>query len=314
MILYPPGCASPIPSPGSLLLPAAVDADMSEPTLPTLPPEDTNPANVDLNSSALTGHDEATDVDPPLALFVDEEEEDSVIVPSRYEEASGGEERLRAWREISEERAITRRAEETMLAAQRLRRRRTTGIALGVVALTGLSLATLYDAEEASPPAAVSSTPEGLTVVDLDGPALVATATDSEPPAELTAAEPTTAPVVSPADTTPASDFDPQVVPETLNTWTAGATEWLQFDFLGVDPLEIRWLDAEGQQALNPWTCDGYLNRTTRRCYVGRTHQRIDVALAAGAAPGTWTLQACQPGTDACAGIGSIEVSAVLGR
>ena len=290
-------------------------ADMTEPTLPTLPAEENTCASVDLGyRTQLPDHDDATDVDPPLAIYEEEDEVDSVIVPNRHEEATPGEERLRAWRELSEERAIARQEQDLLLAEQRLQTRRRAGVGAGVAALLGVVLVATSQLSPADTPAAADDDAPP-PAIDLDGPVFAAPAVaivippaaEPEPVAaepEPVAAEPEPAPVAA----TPSS-FDPQVVNGTLNTWTADATAWLQFDFLGTGPLEIRWLDAQGEPALNPWTCDGYVNRTTRRCYVGRTHERIAVALRAGAAPGTWAIQACAPGTESCTGITTIQVA-----
>jgi hypothetical protein len=264
---------------------------MAEPTLPTPPAVDPSTATIDLGySSRQPVHDDATDVGPHLALFKDEEEEeDSFIVPNRHEEASAGEDRLRAWRELSEERAIARRQEEALLATKRLERHRRAGMAAAVAGLLGVALVANSQLSE-SPEATASVAPEPALVTetpvplaDLEGAIPAAPVVTNVTPQGLD----TTAEIAAEPVPVTHGDFDPQVVDGTLNTWTTNATEWLQFDFKGVSTLEIRWLDATGQQALNPWTCDGYLNRTTRRCYVGRTHDRIGVALASGAIAGT---------------------------
>ncbi len=307
------------PSPGSLLLPAADDADMPEPTLPTLPADETSPATVDLSyRTRLSAQDEATDVDPPLALYeeTDEEEVDSVILPARHEEATAGEERLRAWRELSEERAIARKEEARILAVQRLERRRRAAMGAAVAGLLGVALVATSALEDETAPAnspaaalaegPVFAAPAVAIVVAPNGEPLL------EDPVVEPVAEVVAEPVVAPEPEPTPTAFDPGVVDGTLNTWTADNTAWLQFDFAGTEPLEIHWLDAANQEALNPWVCDGYLNKTTRRCYVGRTHERLQVALRGGAAPGTWTLTACQPGTALCAPITTIEVAAAL--
>lgn len=313
---------------------------MSEPTLPTLPADEINPATIDLGyRTRLPDEDDATDLEAPLALYEDEEEADSVIVPARHEEATVGEDRIRAWREIAEERHQTRKAEAAQRELRGQERRRKLAIAAAVLGVVGTlgAAATLLPA---------SPTPAEDPAADMEGAVFAAPAVAIVIPADLlAAAEETLAaqaaqapveaviPTAIPASPAPAAvppppkatavqpapssaatgAFDPQVIAGTLNTWTADDTAWLQFDFLGTEPVEIHWLDAAGQQALNPWSCDGYLNRTTRRCYVGRTHERLAVALGDGAAPGTWTIQACAPGTLLCGTVTTIQVAAPLG-
>jgi hypothetical protein len=288
---------------------------MPEPILPKVPAVDLTTASIDLGySSRLPSEDEATDLDPPLGLYEDEEEADSVIVPARHEQASNGERRIRAWRETSEQRHLARKAEEQVQARVRQERRGKLLIATGVTLALAAAVAAgvqVFDrvAEPAKAEAAPEPAPATSPVVEIADAATPADAPTPESSALISAETESPETGLSPAPEPPV-EFDAQVIAGTLKIWTADATEWLQFDFRGAGPLEIQWLDAAGQQSLNSWSCDGYISRTTSRCYVGRTHRRIAVALRSGAAPGTWTLQACQPGTELCERIGKIQVPA----
>ncbi|MCA9493646.1 MAG: hypothetical protein KC621_27125, partial [Myxococcales bacterium] len=62
------------------------------------------------------------------------------------------------------------------------------------------------------------------------------------------------------------------------------------------------WLDAQGRSVLEPMGC------ARQECRAGRSHTRIDNALAEGAAPGTWTIEACADGV--CSELGRFEVPA----
>ena len=234
-------------------------------------------------------------------------------MPARHEESSDAEQRLLAWRAEAEARFQARKIEEakSQAASAERRRKATVGgillVVLGLGAVTG-SLVAPERADETVPAPEVEEAVLAAPAVAIVIPPASVMDEQLERLAEATTAEPIPAPEEAVVAPPPVRRFDPQVVEGTLRTYAFDATEWLQFDFRGAGPLEIRWLDAEGHQALNPWSCDGYIDRTTRRCYVGRTHQRIEVALDAGAAPGTWTIQACEPASGDCARLTTLEV------
>ena len=312
---------------------------MPELKLTTLTALETTPtAPVHRPHESLSDEDETTDIHAPHELLEAESdscleaEADSVIIPRRKENSTGGEHRLRAWREISENRYQARKAEEAILSRQRQRRIRKAAIVAAITGVLGTLVATSSVLLGQSPETTLSAADAvgpvfaapavAIVVSPGDEPILEEVAENKADGTAYAILEPTT--LIAPmAESTPVREtrgsalttgaFDPQVVDGTLKTWTRDDTAWLQFDFQGTSPLEIHWLDAKGQQALNPWICDGIINRTTGRCYVGRTLSRIQMALRHGAEAGTWTLQACAPETGNCSDITTIEVPATLG-
>ncbi len=146
-----------------------------------------------------------------------------------------------------------------------------------------------------------------------------ATVASNEPAADGEAPPRTEAGDVAEASVAPdvsRSAFDLELVEGSLKVWSADETEWVFFDYRGTDPIDLRWTDAAGREALDPVTCTNKVRRGVRRCFVGRTHERIAVAQAhAGAVPGTWTVSACAAGDpQRCTRIASFEVPDLAGR
>lgn len=88
-------------------------------------------------------------------------------------------------------------------------------------------------------------------------------------------------------------------------TWSRTGDLWIQLDYTG-DPMTLRWKDAAGVEALESTVCTNRLPGGLSRCYLARTGERVAVALAGGAAPGTWTVEGCQSG--GCTEVASFEV------
>jgi len=78
-----------------------------------------------------------------------------------------------------------------------------------------------------------------------------------------------------------------------VRTWRHNAGLWIQFDYSGA-PLVLKWSDSTGAEVMEPTPCVNAVGAGVRRCYVGRTARRIDLAKQAGAQPGTWTASACR--------------------
>lgn len=94
----------------------------------------------------------------------------------------------------------------------------------------------------------------------------------------------------------------------TLRHWTGpdGYLYW-QWDYTGTEPLDLQWRDAAGEVRMQDRVCDGRIDATTGRCYVGRSAARFQSELDRGAAPGAWTLESCLAGD--CAVVNTFELS-----
>jgi hypothetical protein len=90
-------------------------------------------------------------------------------------------------------------------------------------------------------------------------------------------------------------------------TWDADGHRWVSFDARTGQALTLSWLDATGRSVLDERTCGFPVGDGLRRCVVGRSQGRIGAALAAGAAPGAWRIEACAGA--ACAEVGTLEVA-----
>lgn len=211
---------------------------------------------------------------------------------------------LRAWRGTSERRRLKwarQFASEQRDVAYRRRVLGVLGAALGATVVGSGAALWLY-APRSAPLAEVSqfAPPTQGSVPLVRAEAAVVMPAEAEPAAAVVAAA-AAAPEAAPA-------FDGGVMIETVRVWTSSQTEWVQFDYTG-SPLELRWLDAAGVEALDRMGCANIVSSDVRRCYVGRTQGRIDHALAGGAAAGPWTVQACAPGTTLCVDIGGFTTS-----
>ena len=93
----------------------------------------------------------------------------------------------------------------------------------------------------------------------------------------------------------------------TPRTWDANGYHWVSFEAKTDGPLTLSWLDANGQSVLEERNCGFAVGDGTRRCRIGRSEGRVDVALAKGAAPGDWHIRACADGS--CADVATIAVA-----
>ena len=136
--------------------------------------------------------------------------------------------------------------------------------------------------------------------------------------------EPTEAPVVAPLLEAPIEISETVVAPvvevveapydigllkDSLMIWSNNDTEWVQFDYATEEAVFLHWRDSEGREALNPIECTNLLRGGLYRCYVGRSHGRIQVALDQGSHTGTWSVSACadEAGTS-CLSVGTFPV------
>jgi hypothetical protein len=94
----------------------------------------------------------------------------------------------------------------------------------------------------------------------------------------------------------------------TPRTWDAKGYHWVSFEAKTDGPLTLTWIDANGQSVLDERNCGFAIGDGLRRCRVGRSEGRVDVALAAGAAPGDWRIRACSDG-ERCADVATITVA-----
>ncbi len=103
--------------------------------------------------------------------------------------------------------------------------------------------------------------------------------------------------------------YDIGLLKDSLMIWSNNETEWVQFDYASEEPVFLHWRDSEGRAALNPIQCTNLLRGGLYRCYVGRSHGRIQVALDQGSRTGTWSVSACadESGTS-CLSVGTFPV------
>ena len=100
--------------------------------------------------------------------------------------------------------------------------------------------------------------------------------------------------------------WDIGIIDGTLMIGSRDDTEWFQFDYAIQEPVYLQWSDEAGALALNSLECTNKLRGGLRRCYIGRSHGRIGIALDQGAAEGDWNIQACtQPEGGICMSVGS---------
>ena len=213
--------------------------------------------------------------------------------------------RLVAWRDES----VRRRAEydeqvarEQAVVDRKRRRMMAMGVvvggsALAAVAVVGVGLAIVF-----RPVAPTEPADRG---VRRPGPAVVAEAPVIAP----VVVAPVVAPVVvEPPVVAAVAPPAPAVVPGlaieegSVRVWSDKKHVWVAFRAEDPGALRLHWKDAVGNSVLEPMRCG------SADCRAGRSHSRIAGALAAGAAPGTWTIEAC--GTAGCAEVGTFAAVA----
>ena len=85
------------------------------------------------------------------------------------------------------------------------------------------------------------------------------------------------------------------MVAGSASTWTDPGHHWVKFEVAERELVQIAWRDANGAPVLEPMRCGPPNGEGVRVCLAGRSHARITHAIDQGAAPGTWTVQACGP-------------------
>lgn len=178
-----------------------------------------------------------------------------------------------------------RRALPLMLAA---------GVVWSVGAATVLIALATTHVRTPTAPAAVTATPVAAPVQEVVAPTPAPVAQDPIPQDPIRTVQ-------------RAAAWAPPIVPGTLRIWSSRSAEWVQLDTVGRTRFELQWLDADGASVLGTWPCAFAPTADTRRCFVGRTHQRIEVARSRGAAPGTWSVQLCEQ-AGSCAVVGQFDV------
>jgi hypothetical protein len=107
-----------------------------------------------------------------------------------------------------------------------------------------------------------------------------------------------------------APTWDIGIIDGTKKVWSLDDTEWIQFDYAMQAPVFLQWSDETGATALNSLECTNKLRGGLRRCYIGRSHGRIGIALDQGVQPGTWNVEACtQPEGGICMDLGAFSVN-----
>jgi hypothetical protein len=205
---------------------------------------------------------------------------------------------LSAWRESFER----HHEEQLALEAERLAHKPPLAPWF-LAAASGVSLLVAMVAVVArvvAPPSNVTA----VSVAPLEESTGVAAAEVQAPITEPTALPAAPPPVEGEAGTAPAA---PQLeIVGTPRTWESSGYHWVSFEAKTDAPLRLSWLDANGEPALDERTCGFSVGDGKRRCRVGRSEGRIGAALAAGAAPGAWRIQACSD--TGCADVATIAV------
>ncbi len=152
------------------------------------------------------------------------------------------------------------------------------------------------EAERDDPARVAAATPETVA------PEAIRSAGSDEPQVEADAA-----PAAAEADATAYSGAI-SVVAGSVQHANEGGHRWTEVVVASTEPVYMQWLDASGNSALNSWPCGRLGDDGTRHCRVGRSNGRIGQALAAGATPGTWTVEIC--GAAGCTRLHTLEVAA----
>ena len=225
---------------------------------------------------------------------------------SRNIDPSPSEAALRDWRL----RAPSRKAEalETERQKSLVRILQCSTALMAILLMTSIVGVRWWRANQTPPP---PKTPVALT-----------TLASPTPTSPLVQAKPVTPGTEAAESTVPDSQGDPfaptagtpaeaaptvSMTQETLRQWTGedGYLYW-QWDYVGSEPLDLQWRDANGELRIHDRVCDGRIDATTGRCYVGRSNARFQVELDRGAAPGTWTIESCLNGD--CSVVSTFEM------
>lgn len=178
-----------------------------------------------------------------------------------------------AWRAIAAQRRAAWNVQQAQLeaATQAWRERwwRRISLVLGMVAVT-VALLT-----------ALTATPEPQT-------AAVLAPRDPVPAARIEWTGPMAAPPVTPVPKAPAVPLRDA----SIRTWRTASYAWVALEIDTPEPAWLRWRDARGSIALNDMRCFK-AGPNGHPCRAGRSHARIQHAIDAGAAPGTWTVEVC---------------------
>ena len=290
-----------------------------------------------ITDDALFTNQDELGVEPPTDIVDGEDvaaNDDDSLVLTRTESFQPVDDALRNWRSESARRMA---AHAEQVAERKAKRRKQVALAGGALAIVAaLAFALGQGPSEDAPVADVVEAPLNDASITITAAEPVAEITPEpvveaapEPPV-ATVPEPVVEPVPEPVvetapepvvetapepvvETTPepvvetaaSGTFDPGIVDGTLNTWVLDDTAWIQLDFVGTEPLTLRWTDATGKTAISDVSCTNRIDAATGRCYVGRNGGTIDWGIDQGATPGDWTISACNA-AGACAPIGSV--------
>ena len=200
---------------------------------------------------------------------------------------------LRSWRSETVERRAVWDAEQEVVQAEMRRRRQRAGMAFAAGLGTAIVVGTL---------GVLAFTPSPVNPTSASAGPIAPPVIEAIP---QVGAEGSIAPVVEVVSAAPTAEIG--LLGE-VASWEKSGSLWVQFDYTGA-PLVLEWLDAAGVVALEPTPCVNTVGAGVRRCYVGRTATRVQMALDAGATPGTWTVQACRSGL--CSTVASYAVGAI---
>lgn len=210
---------------------------------------------------------------------------------------------LVAWRGEAQRRRELYQEAKARAEAERLAyQRRLMRMAVAAVALAGLG------------GVAIGYAVHGMRGSDAPTPVEASAARPVTPATPEAPARPAATPSVAAARpevpvAAPATPVDPdlELVAGSVRLWNEGGHIWASFATPERGSVGFQYLDGAGTPVLEPMGCRSPGADGVRNCAAGRSAARIHEAIADGAAPGTWTIQACGP--RGCADLGRFDAA-----
>lgn len=211
------------------------------------------------------------------------------------------EDQLTQWRSVA---AGRRRAFELAqwIEAEKLRRKRrrfvrglrgvVTTVMVIALSVGAIALQPGRQAEARARASVVSAAESAVAVVEPHAPA--AALPILEPPRFDAIIETPVGPgwFMGPNDVPTSSDRVVGIDRASVKQWDDPTYRWVTFEVATTSPTWMRWRDASGAYPIEAMPC-AYPTETSHTCRAGRSHDRLRRALAEGAVPGTWTIEAC---------------------
>ena len=248
--------------------------------------------------------------DPKAAVNAEPNAEPDTSEDTLADQVARTDAALMAWREEAERRREAWEVARAKAEAEMMKQRRKV-IRFGVLAgMAGLALgfvAGLSVYQFNRPPETPLPAPTVATATPDDPAAAAATEGASGAASEASSAAPATPGAASERSPGGGSVLPAvSVIPDSPRVWREGDHTWAGFSTTQGGRITLQWRDAAGNEVLEAMDCQGADREGIRHCAAGRSSVRLERALSAGAAPGTWTVQACS--VRGCTEIGSFAV------